>query len=70
MEWVNSDGDYNMQTVKQIVQDIADHLPEQATLEDVMYRLYVLDKIRKSQEAVERGEVISQEELQREISQW
>ena len=30
-----------MQTVKEIVHEIADQLPEQATLDDVMYTLYV-----------------------------
>ena len=37
-----------MQTVKQIVHDIADHLPEQATLDDAMYALYVRQKLERS----------------------
>jgi hypothetical protein len=35
-----------------------------------MYRIYVIDKLRKSREAIERGEVISHEDLKREIEQW
>jgi len=35
-----------------------------------MYRLYVIDKIRKSREAVEQGQVISHDELRREIARW
>ncbi len=35
-----------------------------------MYRLYVLDKIRKGQEAVEQGQSVTSEELKREIDSW
>jgi hypothetical protein len=35
-----------------------------------MYRLYVIDKVRKGREAVERGETISEEDLKREIESW
>jgi len=35
-----------------------------------MYRLYVIDKLRKSREAVAQGKVISQDHLKREIDQW
>ena len=48
-----------MQTVKQIVQDIVDHLPEQATLDDAMYRLYVRQKLEHALQAAEQGQVTS-----------
>ena len=51
-----------MQTVKQIVHDIADHLPEGATLDDVMYALYVRQKLERSRQAAKEGRVTSQEE--------
>jgi len=35
-----------------------------------MYRLYVINKLRKSREAIERGETISHDDLKREIEQW
>ena len=44
-----------MQTVKQIVQDIVDHLPEQATLDDAMYRLYVRQKLEHVLQVAEQG---------------
>jgi hypothetical protein len=34
-------------------------LPDTATLDDIMYRLYVIAKVRKGQDAVKRGETIS-----------
>lgn len=54
-----------MQNVKQIVHDIADQLPEQATLDDAMHALYVRQKLERSLQAVKEGKVISQEEMER-----
>ncbi|MBP8277735.1 MAG: hypothetical protein KAX55_12685 [Propionivibrio sp.] len=54
-----------MQTVKQIVHDIAEHLPEQATLDDAMYTLYVRQKLERSRQAAKEGKVISQDEMER-----
>ncbi len=54
-----------MQTVKQIVHDIAENLSEQATLDDAMYALYVRQKLEHSLQAAKDGKVISQEEMER-----
>ncbi len=45
-------------------------LPEDTDMDEIMYRLYVLDKIRKGQEAVEQGQTVTSEELKREIDSW
>jgi hypothetical protein len=54
-----------MQTVKQIVHDIADRLPDQASLDDVMHVLYVRQKLERSLHAAEAGKVTSQEEMEK-----
>ncbi len=54
-----------MQTVKQIVQNIADHLPEQATFGDAMYQRYVRQKLECAQQAAEQGQITSQEEMEK-----
>ncbi|ACL73056.1 conserved hypothetical protein [Thioalkalivibrio sulfidiphilus HL-EbGr7] len=54
-----------MQTVKDIVHDVADHLPEQAILDDAMHALYVRQKLARSLEAAERGELTSQEDMEK-----
>lgn len=54
-----------MQTVKQIIHDIADHLPEQATFDDAMYALYVRQKLERSLQAAEEGKLTSQEEMEK-----
>ena len=54
-----------MQPVKQIVHDVADHLPEQATLDDTMYSHYVRQKLARSLQAAEEGKLTSQEEIEK-----
>lgn len=54
-----------MQTVKQIVHEIADHLPEQATLDDAMRTLYVRQKLERSLQAAKEGKVTSQEDMEK-----
>ena len=56
-----------MQTVKQIVHDIADHLPDQASFDDAMYALYVRQKLERSLKAAEEGKISSQEEMENAI---
>ena len=61
-----------MQThsAKQDALEAIQRLPDDAGSEEIMYRLYVLDKIRKGQEAADRGETITSEKLKREIDSW
>ena len=53
-----------MQNIKQIVHDIADHLPQQATFEDAMHALYLREKLERSLQAAEQGKIVSQEEME------
>jgi len=59
-----------MQAAKQEALKSIGQLPEDTDMEEIMYRLYVLDKIRKGQEAVEQERILSSEELRREIDTW
>lgn len=59
-----------MQAAKQDALNTINQLPESADMEEIMYRLYVLDKVRKGQAAVEQGETLTSGELQRDIDAW
>ena len=59
-----------MHAAKQEALDTIGKLPENTDMDEIMYRLYVLDKIRKRQEAVERGRTVTSEEFKREIDSW
>ena len=45
-------------------------LPDDADMDASMYQLYVIYKVRKGQEAVNKGQLTTGEELLREIEQW
>ena len=59
-----------MQPAKQEALEIIGKLPDDSDMDEIMYRLYVLDKIRKGQVAVEQGRTTSSEALTREIDAW
>ncbi|HOT46748.1 MAG TPA: hypothetical protein PLM53_00010 [Spirochaetota bacterium] len=59
-----------MQSIKQEALDAIAKLPDSATIDDIMYRLYVIDKIHEGLEDVRNGRVITTEELKREVMTW
>jgi hypothetical protein len=59
-----------MNTLKQEALTAISQLPETADVDTMMYRLYVIDKVMKGRKAVEEGEIISTEDLKREIESW
>ena len=59
-----------MQAAKLEALNTIDQLPEDVDIDEIMYRLYVLDKIRKGQQAITQGETITSEELKGDIDSW
>ncbi|UCE52703.1 MAG: hypothetical protein JSV31_26175 [Desulfobacterales bacterium] len=59
-----------MESLKQEAINVISKMPDTAEIDDIMHRLYVIDKVRKGREAVKRGEVVSIEELKKEIESW
>jgi predicted transcriptional regulator len=45
-------------------------LPDDATVESAMERLYILYKIEQGIEQADRGQVVSQDEVKRRMEQW
>lgn len=56
-----------MQTAKEAARHLIDRLPDQVTWEDIMYELYVKQKIEASLKAVEEGPTIPHEEMKRRL---
>ena len=59
-----------MQTAKQEVETLLQHLPEESTLEDIQYHLYVLEKIKRGQEDIANGRGCSHEQAKARLSRW
>jgi predicted transcriptional regulator len=52
---------------KQLLRDAIEHLPEDATVEDAMDRLYFLSKIARGIEAADRGDVVAHDDVRRAL---
>ena len=59
-----------MESLKKEAMNAISKMPETADIDDIMYRLYVIDKVRKGREAVQQDKVISVDELREEIKSW
>lgn len=59
-----------MQTAKQEVSELLQSLPENCSLEDIQYHLYVLQKIERGLKDAEEGRVYTQEEVEKMMSKW
>ena len=59
-----------METLKEEAINVISKMPDSADIDEIMYRLYVIDKVRKGREAVKQGDTVSIEELKREIESW
>lgn len=58
-------------TVKEQLKQVAETLPDDATIEDAMERLYVLYKIQRGIEQIEAGQGIPHEEVVRRMrAKW
>jgi predicted transcriptional regulator len=59
-----------MATAKHDARKILDGLPEEASLEDIQYHLYVLQRIERGREDVASGRIVSQDEVEQRLAKW
>jgi hypothetical protein len=59
-----------MQTAKQDVRELLDHLPDDNTVEDIHYHLYVLEKIRRGESRAKTEGTLVQDEVEARLRKW
>jgi len=59
-----------MSTAKEDVRGLLDKLPDDCSLEDVQYHLYVVEKIHRGIERAETEGVVSQDDAERMLNKW
>jgi hypothetical protein len=57
-------------TSKQEVEQLLRKLPDDYSLEDIQYHLYVLDKVRRGLEAADKKGTLSQAEAEERLNKW
>ena len=56
-----------MNTPKQAAKQLLDHLPDQASWDDIMYELYVKEKIEAGLADIKAGRTVSHEHIKAEL---
>jgi hypothetical protein len=59
-----------MQTAKQEVMELLKDLPDDSTLEEIQYQLYVRQKIQRGFKDVEQDKILSQAEVEKRMEKW
>lgn len=59
-----------MNTAKQDVEKLLNKLPDDCSVEDVPYHLYVMEKVRRGLEDARASGTISHEEAESRLSKW
>jgi hypothetical protein len=59
-----------MHSAKQEALDAIARLPDTVNTEEIMYRLYVLENVRRGQQDAEQGKTTPAEQLLQDIQTW
>jgi len=59
-----------MDTAKDQVQKILEILPDDASLEDIQYHIYVRQKVERGLADVDAGRVLSHADVERRLAKW
>jgi predicted transcriptional regulator len=59
-----------MEPLKKDAINIITNLPDDVDMEEIMYRLYVLENIRSGQEDADKGKTTPVEQVLRDIQSW
>jgi predicted transcriptional regulator len=56
--------------IKQQAIDLIAALPDNCSLEDIQYHLYVLQKVERGIQAIDEGRTLSQQEAEERVKSW
>ena len=59
-----------MSTAKNEVQQLLNTLPDDCSLEDIQYHLYVIEKVRNGLAIADSQGTLSQEEVEQRLGKW
>ncbi|MPZ48738.1 MAG: hypothetical protein GEU75_05395 [Dehalococcoidia bacterium] len=59
-----------MMTTKQDIIEMIEQMPEDASPEDIMYEIYVRERIDRGIQEAREGKVIPHEEVKQSLNQW
>ncbi len=59
-----------MSSAKDVVRKLLEEIPDDVTLEDIQYHIYVREKVEQGLKDIDAGRVLSQEEVEQRMAKW
>lgn len=59
-----------MSKLREQVTSLLDRLPPDASIEDLQYHLYVIEKVQRGFEAAEKEGTLTQEQAEKKLERW
>ena len=59
-----------MSALKEKVQTMIANLPDDCTVEDIQYHLYVIEKVQNGMQDIHESKTLTHEEAQEKMSKW
>lgn len=59
-----------MESVKEEVKKMLDALPDDSTYDDILYHIYVREKIIRGMQDIQDNKLIDEAEMDKRFSQW
>ncbi|MEM8960031.1 MAG: hypothetical protein AAGD38_01010 [Acidobacteriota bacterium] len=57
-------------TVKEQVLEVITKMPDDSTLDDIGYKLYVIESVRKGLDELDRGQFLTHEQAKEKLQKW
>jgi hypothetical protein len=62
--------EFNMGSAKKQALELIQQLPEESSLEDIQYHLYVREKVERGLRDLKAKRVLTQKEVERRMAKW
>ncbi|MDM8009240.1 MAG: hypothetical protein QUV05_24125 [Phycisphaerae bacterium] len=59
-----------MANAKEQLRELLNRLPDDCSIEDVQYQLYVMETIQRRIDLAEKGETVSQADAEKRLDKW
>ena len=57
-------------TVKEQVLEVITRMPDDSSLDDIGYKLYVIESVQKGLEELDRGDYLTHEQAREKLQKW
>lgn len=59
-----------MNSIKDKIQSVLNQLPDDCSIEDIHYHLYVLEKVHQGLQAADGGSILEHEQVEGLLNKW